>query len=565
MRSYMSHLQTATAGSAGSGVLPSTANIASSVRPAGPAGLADSASQAGSTAATVPGAVMRKPVFRSSAIFPIFHLAEIRTRIAFLGYWMIKRGVPEIQAVVTLRTAQGKTLNRKTERITEAKAYRYEAADLLAESGIGADGEFIGSLEIEFFAARDLVFPYPAVVVQYYGPAFGTIVHTAQRVFNDAEDRDANLESMVPEAGFNIYADDDREPFFAFVNGCDEVRGGEVEMKFFNARGETQAHTIPVSMLAPYQTMIVYPDRHMDLQSFLGGEPGTAQIRFDVSWVFPRIVAGNMQRSRQGLSVTHTYYDTSGSSGSEHYWRETPDGWLPASLYVPVSAAGERYTNINFYPIYSPAELEIDLALYREDGSLIGTVSGIHRIAPVQRSLRTIALKPLAEQLGADTSRPIGANLIARPIRGSRLPARLKLGLDYGRGNAALPCNICKTMDVCNLALEHKNRSFHWAPVPVEQEDAAIWIVNSAPMNPYTRAATVEMTFYREQDTAVLTREIALQPNGLAEIRLSAHPELQTFFQGRMGWYTCVSSNPYVKSYYVSESRSGIVGGDHDF
>jgi hypothetical protein len=532
MRSYFSHLQTA-----------STATVE----------------------AAVPRGVARKPVFRSSAIFPVFHLPEIRTRIAFLGYWLVKRGIPEVHAVVTLRNAQGKALHRHTRLITETRAFRIEVADLLAETGVVSGSEFVGSLEIEFYAARDLVYPYPAVVVQYYGPEFGTIVHSAQRVFNDGEDRDTNLETSVPEAGFNIYADNDREPFFAFVNGCDEVRGGQVEMKFFNARGETLAHTIPVSVLSPYQTTVVYPDRHVDLQAFLGGQPGTAQIRFDVSWVFPRIIAGNVQRSRQGLSVTHTYYDTSANSGSEHYWPDAPEGWLPASLYVPVSVTEDRYTNINFYPIYSPAELEFDIAFYREDGSLIGTAGGIHRISPIRRGLRTIALKPLAAQLGADLQRPLGANLIARPVRGSRLPTRLKIGLDYGRGNEALPCNICKTMDVCNPALEHKQRSFHWAPVPSDQQDAVIWIVNSAPMNPYTRNAHVALTFYREQDTAVLTRELTIGPNGLAEIRLSEHPGLRSFFRGTMGWYTCVSSNPYVKTYYISESRSGIIGGDHDF
>lgn len=517
------------------------------------------------TAAPSQTAVVRKPTFRSSAIFPVLHQPHIRSRIAFLGYWMVKRSIPEIHAVITLRSAQGKVLCRRSQRITEAKAYRFEVEELLAEAGADTAADFTGSLEVEFYSSRDLVYPYPAVVVQYYGPAFGTIVHTAQRVFNDADDRDANLESTVPEAGFNIYADEDREPFFSFVNGCDAVRDGRVEMKFWNSKRETLVCAIPVPLLSPYETVVVHPDRHVDLQSFLDGKPGTAQIRFDVSWVFPRIVAGNVRRSRQGLSVTHTYYDTSGSSGDEHYWRDTPAGWHPASLYVPAAADGDRYTNIHFYPIYAPSELEFDVELYAEDGTLIGVERGVHRISPIVRGMHTLALKPLAERLGADLSRPMGANLIARPVRGSRLPTRLKVGLDYGIGAAALPCNICKTMDVCNPALENKRSSFHWAPVLADQQDAVVWIVNSAPMHPYVRTAEATLTFYREQDTSVMTRDIALAPNGMTALRLSEEPELRAFFDGRMGWYTCVSSNPYVKSYYVGESASGIVGGDHDF
>ncbi|WP_123041910.1 hypothetical protein [Cohnella candidum] len=510
-------------------------------------------------------AVARKPTFRSSAIFPVFHLKGVRTRIAFLGYWMVKRSIPEIHSVVTLRSIHGTPLYRRSERITEAKAYRVEAEDLLAWAGMNPEAEFTGSLEIEFYSSRDLVYPYPAVVVQYYGPEFGTIVHTAQRVFNDAEDRNANLESVVPEAGFNIYADDDREPFFAFVNGCDPVRDGRIAMKFYNSKRETLECLIPVSQLLPYETTIVHPDRHVDLQGFLGGKPGTAQIQFDVAWVFPRIIAGNVQRSRQGISVTHTYYDTSSHSGDEHYWKDAPEGWQPASLFVPLSLSGDRYTNINFYPIYSPSELEIDLELYEKDGTLIGIERNVHRIAPIHRGLHTLELKPLAEKFGADAERAAGANLVARTVRGSRLPTRLKIGLDYGMGTHALPCNICKTMDVNNPALENKRSSFHWAPVLADQQDAVVWVVNSAPLNPYERNAPVTLTFYREEDTATLTRELELPPNGVHEIRLSEHPELLEFFGGRMGWYTCVSTNPHAKSYYLSESASGIVGGDHDF
>ncbi|MBW5448358.1 hypothetical protein GE107_20145 [Cohnella sp. CFH 77786] len=517
------------------------------------------------TSAANAAAVARKPTFRSSAIFPVFHLKGVRTRIAFLGYWMIKRSIPEIHSVVTLRSIHGTVLCRTSERITEAKAYRVEAEDLLAEAGMNTEAEFTGSLEIEFYSSRDLVYPYPAVVVQYYGPEFGTVVHTAQRVFNDAEDRNANLESVVPEAGFNVYADEDREPFFAFVNGCDPVRGGRIAMKFYNSKRETLECLIPLSQLLPYETTVVHPDRHVDLQSFLDGKPGTAQIQFDVSWVFPRIIAGNVQRSRQGISVTHTYYDTSGSSGEEDYWKDTPEGWVPASLYVPLSVSGDRYTNINFYPIYSPSELEIDVELYEEDGTLIGTLRNVHRIAPVYRGLHTLELKPLAARLGADPNRTAGANLVARTVRGSRLPARLKIGLDYGMGGHALPCNICKTMDVANPALENKKSSFHWAPVLADQADAVVWLVNSAPIHPYVRKAEVTLTFYREQDTAALTRTVELQPNGIHALRLSELAELREFFGGRMGWYTCVSSNPHVKSYYLSESPSGIVGGDHDF
>ncbi|BBI31774.1 hypothetical protein [Cohnella abietis] len=527
------------------------------------------------TSTPVSTAIIRKPTFRSSAIFPVFQTADITTRICFLGYWMVKRSIPEIQSVVTLRSKEGQILYRISERITQAKAYQIELGDLLAavaatamataSASIPAQTEFTGSLEIEFFSVRDLVFSYPAVVVNYYGDGFSSVVHTAQRIYNDAEDRSTNQEALVSEAGFNIYADGDREPFFSFINGFEPVRNGRVSMKFYNSKKETMDFDIEVPLLAPYETTIIYPDRHTDLQSFLNGQPGTARIRFDVAWIFPRIVAGNLQHSKKALSVTHTYYDCSNRATTDDYWHEPQQGWHAANMLIPLTLSDERYTHVNFYPIYSPSELEIDIELYDSEGHLLGFKSNAQSITPRDNRLQTLDLNSLIRNLGITESQPLSANLIARPIHNSRLPTRLKLGLDYGLNDSALSCNICKSMDVFNPALEQKRSSFHWAPIITDQLDSLIWIMNSSPMNPYTRSASITLTFYREQDTETIIRELMLAPNGSYCIRLSEHPELRNFLGSRIGWYSCVSDNPHIKTYYLSESSSGIVGGDHDF
>ncbi|MCD9023670.1 hypothetical protein [Cohnella silvisoli] len=517
------------------------------------------------TAAPAAAALTLKPTFRSSAIFPVFQLPGIKTRICFLGYWMVKRSIPEIQSVVTLRSKDGTILIRTTQLITEAKAYRIELEHLLQAADKGDQAEYTGSLEIEFFSSRDLVFPYPAVVVNYYGPEFGSVVHTAQRVYNDAEDRRTNEEALVSEAGFNLYADGDREPFFSFINGIEYVRNGRISMKFFNSRKQTMDFHIEVPLLAPYETTVIYPDRHTDLQGFLDGKPGTARINFDVNWVFPRIVAGNLQHSKKAMSVTHTYYDCTARSGKEDYWHEPQEGWHSASMLIPVSVSGERLTHVNFYPIYSPCELEMDVELYDTDGNLLGTKNNAQTISPTDNRLQTLDIKALCRDLGVSRDQKLSANLIARPVRSSRLPTRLKVGLDYGLNDSSLTCNICKTMDVFNPTLEHKKSSFHWAPVIADQEDGIVWIMNSSPKNPYVRSASINLTFYREQDTETIVRQLFLMPNGTYCLRLSEDLQLQAFFSYQIGWYTCVSDNPYIKTYYLCEGSSGIVGGDHDF
>ena len=50
-----------------------------------------------------------------------------------------------------------------------------------------------------------MVFPYPALVLEYFNEKFNTCVHTLGRVYNDFEDINENEEFKVPETGFDIY------------------------------------------------------------------------------------------------------------------------------------------------------------------------------------------------------------------------------------------------------------------------------------------------------------------------------------------------------------------------
>jgi hypothetical protein len=59
-----------------------------------------------------PRRVLRKPTFCTSAIFPALKLAGVATRISFVGYWMIKRRIPELTAVLTVRSEDGRLARR---------------------------------------------------------------------------------------------------------------------------------------------------------------------------------------------------------------------------------------------------------------------------------------------------------------------------------------------------------------------------------------------------------------------------------------------------------------------
>lgn len=395
------------------------------------------------TAPKPEGAAPQGPTLRSSAIFPVIQDEGISSRVLFMGYWILKRNIQEITCVITLRNHEGDPLHRETLMIREARTYRIELSDQLAAAGLAADAFFMGSLEVEFFSIHNLVFPYPATVINYYGPHFSSVVHTAQRVYNDFDDMERNSAREVPESGFNIYADEVREPFFALINGLEPMPEKDLTLEFFNVDHETLTHTVPLGRLAPYETRIIHPAQLVDLKTFLKGQPGAAKVRFHVNWAFPRLIAGNLDRSLPALSITHTYYDCTKATSDTDYWQEPKEGWYPAALMIPVTTSGAHFTNIYFYPIYSPSTFTIDIEIYDNTGTLLGKKEHIATITSPSPDVHKISFKELCQELEIAPQPHLAARIIAR---GTHIPSRIKIGIDQGARPDRLPCNICANL-----------------------------------------------------------------------------------------------------------------------
>ena len=64
----------------------------------------------------------KKPILRSSGVFPVIHNQYYSSSLHFVGYWLIKSNTPETLSI-TLSNADGKTLLKKTQIIDAAKAF----------------------------------------------------------------------------------------------------------------------------------------------------------------------------------------------------------------------------------------------------------------------------------------------------------------------------------------------------------------------------------------------------------------------------------------------------------
>lgn len=506
-----------------------------------------------------------RPITRSSAIFPMIQFEGVHSRLLFMGYWILKRNLTTILAVITLRSDRGETLNRQSFHIKEPKLYRLELSDQLEMAGLDKNEFFVGSLEVEFYSTENFFYPYPAVVVNYYGKHFCSVVHTSQRIFNDFDDKKRNSENKVPESGFNIYADETKSPFMILINGPETTPYNPLDLEFFNLQGYSMKHTLQLGTLAPYETKILYLARLIDLKPFLLGSPGTLKANFNLEWAFPRLVVGNIELNLPAMSITHTYYDCSQESKNSDYWNLPEKGCNPASLMVPVLHDKNHFTNIYFYPIYSPSSLIFDVAFYDMDGKRLEVIHDAIKFKSPFNALKRIELKPFIEQFNLETKGPLAAKLIAHPVKNSRLPARIKIGLDIGGDPQYLPTNICINLQPCTPRLNTKTHSFRWAPILTDQPHASVWIMNSSPEKSFNQNTEVDIHFYRESDLETLTRHITLPPHGFTILSPQNDPEIKNFLEDQIGWITLHTTNPYTTLYYFAENPSGIIGGDHGF
>ena len=502
----------------------------------------------------------RKPVLRSSGIFPVIKNENFSSRILFMGYWLLKRNIPEVNILLTLRSENGKILLRKTQIINSSKAFSIDLDSLLNEINFASN--FLGSLELEFNTTRDMVFPYPALILEYFGNDFSTCVHTIGRIYNDFEDLNENEQFKVPESGFDIYCNDDLVSFMSFVNGPIKNHDGVVDYVVTNLKSEKLQGSFHLGIINPYETKLIKLGEQIpELKNFLNNYSGSISLNHNFEGFYPRFLVGNMQNSFPSVSFTHSYYDCTSCTSESDFWSRINDDFFDSSVYVPLFLTNNFFTDLVIYPNFSPSDYNLQIELYDDMGHEIHRLDNFMTIKSGDSKLIKIQFKKIICDLNLDPNSVSSAHVITNFLN-SKIPSRIKFGLNVGveGSKSKLPCNICFNAKMGNPKIDSKPGSFHWAPVFIK--NSLITISNSSPKKNYSKEVTATLTFYRKEDSLTISKEIKLQP--FSEFRLTVDDELKIFLK-EDGWVTIKSDNPYIEGYYFIFHSSGSVAGDHFF
>ena len=508
--------------------------------------------------------LIKKPVFRSSAIFPVIKNSLYTSSIHFLGYWLLKRNISQVKLTITLRNAHGDLLLKKIETIDSAKSFVINLDTLLLETNCNQDVNFIGSLETEFYTLEDMVFPYPALVLEYHNEKFNTCVHTLGRIYNDDEDMNENNENLVPETGFDIHETSDLHSFLSFVNGSLENEDGYIEYVITNSNSKQFSGNFHLGKINSFETKFLYlKDYIPELSTLLNSNSGSISIKHNFEGFYPRLLVGNSQESFPSVSFTHSYYDNTNSINDSDYWNRINDSHFDSSIYVPIFQKNNQFTNLIIYPNFSPADLILKIDIYDESGKKVYDNPNFLTIDSSDRKLLKINLNEIVLGLDSFKNKNFAAHVIAN-FKNNKIPTRIKFGLDVGTSglNSKLPCNICFNMRLGNPLLENKPGSFHWAPL-FNHRNTVFTLGNFSTLKNYNSDANLELNFYRLEDSTSFNKKIRLKANSEKRITLNDF-ELNEFIKSE-GWVTIKSDSPYIHGYYFNMNSSGSVAGDHLF
>jgi hypothetical protein len=502
-----------------------------------------------------------RPTMRSSAAFPIrIENKKIDSVITFMGYWLLKREIKEVTAIITIRSSSGETINVESNLINCVKSYSWSLSEILKKRLKNFNGDFFGSVEIEIFSARDMVFPYPAITLSYMSKLGNTFVHTCGRIYNDVSDMEVNNEQVVPETGFDIIPNEELSPYFSFVNGPQSINNETIVLEFINNEGESLSINKKIHNKNPYSTVWINVLEDKKAKSFFKGKRGTIKIHHNFVGFFPRFVAGNVYKNFEAISLTHTFYDTSEDLSDSAVWKNSnTKEFFDSTISFPISFNYD-FTELVIYPNLVTNKCRISFEFYNEDGYKVGKSAFTDLIADSQKSVKYINCQKLLEDITSEKKLHLCKVLFDG---NGKVPTRMKFGLNIGKNSGAnLPSNICFNAKVPNPKILNKPKSFKWCTV-FDSMHQSIFITNSSFLRNNQPKAEIEASFWREEDDQCLQLNFRLPADGVIDIMNGHRDEISNFLNGSIGWVSMLSSSPHTGGFYVTNFNKGVIGADH--
>ena len=495
-------------------------------------------------------------VFRSSAIFPIFLNKFLNCKINFLSYWMVKKKIKEVSCVYSIRDKNGKIIIKKSSLITSTKNYEISLKDLLKRKN------FIGSIEIEFFSSKNLVFPFPAVIINYLGEQSSSFVHTCGRIYNNHQDKIDNNRMLVPECGFDIFPDKIFKPFFSFVNGPEFLTNEKIILHLINFEGKKLIKKINFKNIKEYEAKFLFFLNSKE-KNFFKNQRGTVRIFHNFKSFYPRFLSGNFTNDEKKVSLTHSYYDLSQNKNSDTKW-VNPDKstfFNPVILF-PFITNKNLINELSVYPNFCKfSKINVNAELIDQKGNII-LQKEVLKIPNKFNRFLALNFNEIFKSNKIESKKTYFVRLILENDKG--LPTRFKVGYNLSINSNKPSTNICFNAIVPNKSILKKKGTFKWCAI-INANTSLICLSNINYLKKKIVRANIKMTVWSDKENKKIVRNIKISNNGNLFLSFKDDKSIQKILKNDTGWVTFESDSPFLNGFYFDIKNNKSVAGDHLF
>lgn len=472
-------------------------------------------------------------VHRSSLLVP--ELPGAVAEISFVNHFLLKRKYPHVGLRVTGVGPDGKRVESRLFPVTEPRVHTFTLT--------GSFEKPVAEYLVEFYAAENLFIPFPAVMVNHRGPGFLNMVHSYNRSLNDVFEDDAINAKVQAEASIDVLARPGLEPFLLFTAGPAGCRGAlSLELA---APEKTWKAEVAVDLPRFGHRLIRVREAFAGLPA---GATGVLKARQPGQPMFyGRMLCGHLDAQGR-FTANHSYYD---SSETAEYWDDARDSYRSYPYFHGLD------NRVRMYPIMSPSELAVSVALHGAGGKKLATVAAGSVESPGPRFL-DVSVGELARGAGVPEAE-LESFTVSAGCGAGRMPTRVNHQLVHGTGGLESSINVSLVNP--NVFLPAGKNGLAWGQFPAGKGlRSFLGFVGNGPEG---KADAVEVTFYSE-DGELEKVSRPLPPGG--SVRFDSRDfGIETETPSYL-WFMARASRPDLSAFVVTmDETTGACTGEHSF
>jgi hypothetical protein len=498
-------------------------------------------------------------VLRTSAVFYVLQSPAVSTELLLFNYWLHKRGIENLQLVLTLRDGGGAVVHRESEPLAFTGARTVSVASLLRQADRPTQ-PFEGSVEMEVLSSVNLHIPYPAVVVRYHGPGWHSTAHSYSRFLAEASgDAPERIDAiqLTCEGNWTVHADPGLETFFVIHNGPHAIEPHEMRLALTNQRGARLCAAVAGVGYVPWETRRFFPARYLDVMGHLEGEPGCLEISTQVAGVFPRMLCGHVRATDGALSVDHSNFNYTGQAGLEDCLPTRAAGSRkPLGFVVPTLAGRDWSCWADFYPTYPDRDYRGTLVTRGADGREVARSEA----AIGQQEQPGIVRVPVSDFVRVHDDSGAVDFTITHELR---VPTRFHMGIHYRYRDGMPAFLIDGPMPYTSTGIRSR-----WFPVLFAEDTRTLLFISNQVFDAAAaNDLSYEISAYNERGDKPLQQHFPLRAGAtLAKDVRELLPGLEEFLGGKAGWVYLRADQPALSVvHYLMLKGSNSLAVDHAF